>query len=104
MFAIFPSTHIHRALKKNADFLFFSFSLWAYSYNDTTLEDPINKFAVDMRSTFSTHNGFGDLEVYVSYAHGDEGAKIWWAENVPTLKNLKAIWDPKKLFNYMNPL
>lgn len=45
----------------------------------------------------------GSLEVYVNYAHGDEGQVAWYLDRkLPRLRALKSRWDPRGLFNWSN--
>jgi hypothetical protein len=63
----------------------------------------IAKFAKEIRGNFAKLNGAKGLEVYVNYAHGDEGHNAWYtAAKLPQLEQLKRKWDPKNLFNFTN--
>lgn len=81
-----------------------SHRLWGYNYNDSSIDAAINAFAQNARQVFARKSGYPELEVYVSYAHGDEGPKAWFGESVARLRALKKIWDPANLFGYMNPI
>lgn len=50
-------------------------------------------------------SGSDSLEVYLNFAHGNEGPEAWWTEDkLPVLKGLKAKYDPTNLFHFYNPL
>ena len=64
-----------------------------------------NKLAVDLRSEFAATGGFGQPEIYVSYAHGDEDPKYTFgASKLPRLVKLKNLWDPKDVFSHDKPI
>lgn len=78
--------------------------LWGYNYEDMSIDDQVNTFAQNARAAFASTSGFGDLELYVTYSHGDEGPEVWYREQLPGLTALKEEWDPQVLFRYMNPV
>lgn len=46
-------------------------------------------------------SGFHDFQVYVNYAHGDEGpVPPYTKRNLPRLRRLKDQWDPQDLFAF----
>lgn len=50
-------------------------------------------------------SGKDDLEVYLHFAHGDEGPESWYtSEKLPKLRSLKTKYDPHGLFSYYNPV
>ncbi|KAL9039404.1 MAG: hypothetical protein Q9180_002547 [Flavoplaca navasiana] len=64
-----------------------------------------NKVAQELRTAFSKTSGYDQLEIYVSYAHGDEDPAAWYGKDkLPRLIELKKKWDPKDIFRYDNPL
>ncbi|KAL9005330.1 MAG: hypothetical protein Q9188_001894 [Gyalolechia gomerana] len=64
-----------------------------------------NKLAQDLRTAFTKTSGYDELEIYVSYAHGDEDPASWYGKDkLPRLIELKKEWDPKDVFRYDNPL
>ncbi|KAI4236998.1 MAG: hypothetical protein LQ349_002185 [Xanthoria aureola] len=64
-----------------------------------------NKVAQELRTAFSKTSGYNQLEVYVSYAHGDEDPAAWYGKDkLPRLVELKKKWDPKNIFRFDNPL
>ena len=74
-------------------------------YLDPSLEEPSNKLLLSLREKLQAASGFSEPHIYVNFAYGDEGPAAWWsAMNLPKLKALKAIWDPKKLFGLANPV
>ena len=59
------------------------------------------------RSLFIPTSGAktSNVEVYVNYAHGDEGPLGWYtARKIPRLNVLKNRYDPRKLFSHYNAL
>ncbi|KAJ6024714.1 hypothetical protein N7540_005511 [Penicillium herquei] len=69
------------------------------------LEDASTNFTLSMRSKLQATSGFSSPHIYVNYAYGDEGPSAWWsAANLPKLRVLKALWDPKHLFGVTNPI
>lgn len=64
-----------------------------------------NQLAQELRPRFQATSGYEELEVYVSYAHGDEQPENWYGkQNLPRLVQLKNQWDPDNLFQYDNGL
>ena len=64
-----------------------------------------NNLAQELRPRFQATSGYEELEIYVSYAHGDEKPENWYGkQNLPRLVQLKKQWDPKNLFQYDNGL
>lgn len=50
-------------------------------------------------------SGKSNLEVYVHFAHGDEGNAAWYTEQkLEKLEALKNKYDPKSLFSFYNPV
>lgn len=64
-----------------------------------------NQLAVDLRAEFVKTNGFPQMEIYVSYAHGDEDPIYTFsAEKLPRLVALKNLWDPNDVFSHDKPI
>jgi len=79
--------------------------LFNYGYDDPALEDTVNAFAQKARNNFAATSGFGRLQCYVSYGHGDEGPEPLYAKRkLGQLRSLKNKWDPNGLFNFNEPL
>ncbi|KAF2740590.1 FAD-binding domain-containing protein [Polyplosphaeria fusca] len=78
--------------------------LWGYVYTDMSIDAKVNAFAKNARDLFTKTSGFDDLELYATYAHGDEGPDVWYRESLPNLKSLKARYDSKNVFRYMFPV
>ena len=79
----------------------------AIAGNDTTgpAATAANRLAQELRPRFQATSGYDDLEVYVSYAHGDEKPENWYGRrNLPRLVRLKNEWDLRNLFRYDNGL
>lgn len=76
-----------------------------FSWTDPSLEDRVNSFARSLRAEYVATSGYDSLEVYVSYAHGDEPLEqIYGAEKLPRLIGLKNKWDPHNVFAFNNAL
>lgn len=77
---------------------------------ESTLKDASQDGIVDelwqpIRRNFSITNGFGDLSVYVNFAHGDEGPEAWYgSRKLRRLSELKRKWDPNQLFSFYDPV
>ncbi|KAK8117063.1 polyketide synthase protein [Apiospora kogelbergensis] len=69
---------------------------------DRSFLATVEKFATSIRQKLSPMSGAKGLEVYVNYAHGDEGPVAWYGENLGRLRQLKSEWDPSVLFNWTN--
>ena len=64
----------------------------------------MNDFATKERTTIAASSGLSGLQVYVSYAHGDEPlVDIYSQRKLDRLRALKQQWDPLGLFNFNNP-
>ncbi|KFA74441.1 hypothetical protein S40288_08910 [Stachybotrys chartarum IBT 40288] len=80
----------------------------AYTFLNFQLPDPsfeptVDDFARPVRQALAEGGGNPGLEVYVNYAHGDEGPAAWYTRRkLPRLRELKRRWDPKALFNFSN--
>jgi hypothetical protein len=69
------------------------------------LDGVIDSFAVNARSEFAATSGFGSMETYVSYGHGDEGpVTLYASRKLGRLRALKMQWDPKQVFSFNEPL
>ncbi|CAN8102492.1 unnamed protein product [Discula destructiva] len=79
-----------------------NFVLWGYNYANDSIDAQVNEFASSARTAFQATSGFDDLELYMTYAHGDEGPQVWYREKLAQLKKLKGKWDPKGLFDFFN--
>ncbi|PYH98414.1 FAD binding domain protein [Aspergillus ellipticus CBS 707.79] len=74
-------------------------------YTDPALEDPVNAFMRQSRRHFQQASGFDHAAVYVNYAHGDEGADVWYTPSkLDNLTRLKQDWDPEGRFSWSNPV
>ncbi|KAL3250621.1 hypothetical protein ABHI18_011094 [Aspergillus niger] len=63
----------------------------------------IDAFEREFRDRLVNISGRNALEVYMQFAHGDEGADAWFsAANVPKLRRLKELYDPLDLFRFYN--
>jgi len=69
------------------------------------VETPANDLGSQIRSDVAATPGYGDLAVYVNYAHGDEKPKqTYGARKLPRLAKLKAKYDPDNVFRYYHAL
>ncbi|KAL8726430.1 MAG: hypothetical protein Q9166_006708 [cf. Caloplaca sp. 2 TL-2023] len=65
----------------------------------------VDKWGQQVRTQLQQGSGQSRLEVYVHFAHGDEGSESWYAgAKMPRLKHLKQKYDPYSLFSYYNPI
>lgn len=78
--------------------------LFTYNYNDQSIDAEINDFARSNRDAFAKTSGFSEIELYTTYAHGDEGPEVWYRESLPALRNLKQNFDPNNKFRFLNPI
>ncbi|KAF1359685.1 FAD-binding domain-containing protein [Lizonia empirigonia] len=80
-------------------YIFFSFS----GFTTDSQISVIAEFAEQRRTAFAELNGDKGLEVYVNYAHGDEGRDAWYStQKLSRLQNIKSAWDPNNLFRFTN--
>ncbi|KAK2775076.1 hypothetical protein FQN53_003331 [Emmonsiellopsis sp. PD_33] len=76
---------------------------WAEAGSPT--EAAVNALGDELRRDFAVTGGYGDLAVYVNYAHGDESVEqVYGKDKLPRLVELKKEWDPDNVFCYCNPL
>jgi hypothetical protein len=78
--------------------------LMTYSYNDASIDAAVSDFADKNRRNLVETSGFPELELYTTYAHGDEGAKVWYRDSLPRLQALKKKYDPENRFRFFNPI
>ncbi|KAL1877493.1 hypothetical protein Daus18300_002480 [Diaporthe australafricana] len=69
---------------------------------DQSYLPTVETFATSIRQKLAPMSGSSGIEVYVNYAHGDEGPEAWYGDNLDRLRQLKAEWDPSTLFNWTN--
>ncbi|RYP12603.1 hypothetical protein DL765_007234 [Monosporascus sp. GIB2] len=74
-------------------------------FTDSNVAAAVDEWGKEWRDQITQHSGFPEQHVYVNYAHGDEllqsmyGYEPWRLER---LRNLKAKYDPRGLFNHFN--
>ncbi|KAH8704869.1 hypothetical protein BGW36DRAFT_402566 [Talaromyces proteolyticus] len=74
-------------------------------YTDNTTDDETTGYPRLMRDMLAKTAGTDDLQVYVSYSHGDESLEsLFGAHKLPRLAALKKEIDPHGLFNAYHPL
>ncbi|KAI1313330.1 FAD binding domain-containing protein [Xylaria venustula] len=78
--------------------------LLSFTFQDEAASVVAKQFALKTRSKLLEKGcRKSPLEVYVNYAHGDEGPVAWYSERkLPRLRALKSRWDPKNLFKWTN--
>ncbi|GLA17566.1 hypothetical protein AnigIFM62618_004708 [Aspergillus niger] len=77
----------------------------SYPSDNSTLDNAVNSFMRSIRSQFQRTSGFSEMEIYLNYAHGDEGADVWYSpQHLPKLSQLKSKWDPDELFSFNYPV
>ncbi|KAE8391158.1 hypothetical protein BDV23DRAFT_171897 [Aspergillus alliaceus] len=75
-------------------------------YDGPRHDADIYRFSKKLRTQLVSTSGFGSLQTYVNYAHGDhEGPEVWYGkDNSPRLVQLKRQWDPEGKFGPGNPI
>ena len=67
--------------------------------------EAANAVAKELRTAFTKTSGYDQLQIYISYAHGDEDpASYYGADKLEKLVPLKKKWDPKNVFRYYNSI
>ncbi|KAL5333401.1 FAD-binding domain-containing protein [Aspergillus crustosus] len=75
------------------------------TYTNSNKDAIVDELWQSIRHSLSRTNGFGDLSVYVNFAHGDEGPVAWYSERkLERLSALKRKWDPNQLFSFYNAI
>lgn len=76
----------------------------SFVFPDAASAAVAEKFGLETRKELvATGSRNGTLDVYVNYAHGDEGQVAWYSDRkLPRLRALKSRWDPKQLFHWTN--
>ena len=75
------------------------------TFPDSSVRDAAAFLGQSVRDMLQTTSGYPSLQVYVNYAHGDEGPATWYGERkLPKLLELKQRYDPHLLFNHYNGL
>lgn len=78
-------------------------SLFQFALPDPSYQPTVDAFAVPARRAYAAGGGNPNLEVYVNYAHGDEGVNAWYSpRKLGRLRGLKNRWDPHNLFSFTN--
>ena len=76
----------------------------SFLFPDAASAAVAEEFGFETRKELvATGSRKGTLEVYVNYAHGDEGEVAWYSDRkLPRLRASKARWDPKQMFHWTN--
>lgn len=92
-------------IRSSADILR-AYRFLSFIFQDEAAIIAAKQFALETRSKLLRKGcAKAALEVYVNYAHGDEGPVAWYSERkLPRLLALKSRWDPKNLFKWTNGL
>nr|QPI71215.1 FAD-linked oxidoreductase [Ovatospora brasiliensis] len=80
-----------------------AYSLFQFALPDPSYQPTVDAFAVPARRAYAAGGGNPNVEVYVNYAHGDEGVNAWYSpRKLGRLRGLKNRWDPHNLFSFTN--
>ncbi|KAK8079487.1 FAD-dependent oxidase [Apiospora hydei] len=72
---------------------------------DASQAPALSKFGCELRDLLQRGSGKDQLDVYVHFAHGDEGSASWYTkEQLPKLLKLKEAYDPAGMFSWYNPI
>ncbi|KAL2130835.1 hypothetical protein VTI74DRAFT_5878 [Chaetomium olivicolor] len=65
----------------------------------------LDNFGKEIRTLVQRGSGKPNLETYVHFGYGDEGADAWYTKaKLPRLLALKRAYDPDNLFSWYNPV
>ncbi|KAL2256015.1 hypothetical protein VTK26DRAFT_2346 [Humicola hyalothermophila] len=79
------------------------YSIFHFIVPDPSYKATIDAFAEPVRQAYAEGGGNPNLEVYVNYAHGNEGVNSWYTpRKLGRLRRLKNRWDPQNLFAFTN--
>jgi len=78
--------------------------LMTYVNNDRSIDGAVEQLANKNRENLVKTSGFNQLELYTTYAHGDEGVNAWYRDSLPRLQSLKTKYDPDNRFRFFNPI
>jgi len=77
----------------------------SYPGPNSTAEAEANEVGSTTRDMLYETDGSNTKDVFVNFAHGDEGAKSWYSERkLKKLEILKQIYDPERVFTNFNPI
>ncbi|KAF2095429.1 FAD-binding domain-containing protein [Rhizodiscina lignyota] len=72
---------------------------------DPALEPMLEEWLKNVRARYQATSGSNPLQVYISYASGDEDQETLYGKSkLDRLRGLKRNWDPKGVFNFNNPI
>jgi FAD/FMN-containing dehydrogenase len=75
------------------------------SNGGTVTEQAANSLGTEWRSDFAATSGYGDLAIYVNYAHGDQSVEqVYSKAKLPRLAALKKQFDPDNVCFYHQAL
>ncbi|KAK7957011.1 FAD-binding domain-containing protein [Apiospora aurea] len=73
--------------------------------SESSQAPALDNFGREIRDLLQGGSGKDQLDVYVHFAHGDEGPGSWYTkERLPKLLKLKEAYDPTGMFSWYNPI
>ncbi|KAJ5257193.1 hypothetical protein N7478_013297 [Penicillium angulare] len=73
-------------------------------YTDDSLDEAANAWAGEVRDNWRATSGLRSNSTYINFAFGDETLEDIYGSNVPLLRGLKTLYDPKNKFGQFFPL
>ncbi|KAK8023539.1 hypothetical protein PG993_011605 [Apiospora rasikravindrae] len=68
------------------------------TYDGPAHDAEVREFYQPLREAIYKASGFASPQIYVNYAHGDEGSGAWYGSSLPRLRMLKQKYDPENRF------
>ncbi|KAK7946046.1 FAD-linked oxidoreductase afoF [Apiospora aurea] len=68
------------------------------TYDGPDHDVEVREFFQPLREAIYRTSGFASPQVYVNYAHGDEGPEAWYGSSLSRLRMLKQKYDPQNRF------
>lgn len=76
-----------------------------FDSGDIATQDVSEALGQEIRELLSVGSGYPEVTAFVNYAHGDEKLdRIYGADKLPRLADLKKQWDPHGAFSNNNGL
>ena len=74
-----------------------------WDQGDSTTANAATALSKELRKDVAATSGYGDVTIFVNYAHGDEKIEnIYGKDKLPRLAQLKKTWDPSNVFSFNN--